>query len=148
VSSFFECIKTLDFSSVFRERVAECKNSRGISENSHSIFQNGLSEMPPINFFFMWDFLKIQWQSFCSAKNRRLYQKELVLSSTSHEPLYSSSPSKAHDLRLYPTLTLHLMKRFSNLKCSSHLVSQVEECSPSVVVNGEFMCSELHGTFH
>jgi hypothetical protein len=64
----------LDFSSVFRERVAECKNSLGISENSHSIFQNGLPEMPPINSFFMWNFLKIQWQCFCSVKSRRLYQ--------------------------------------------------------------------------
>jgi hypothetical protein len=55
---------------------------------------------------------------------------------------------KPHVKPMTSGFTLHLMKRFSNLKCSFHLISHFKECSPSVVVNGEFMCSELHGTFH
>jgi hypothetical protein len=32
-------------------------------------------------------------------------------------------------------------------QCSFHLLSHFEECSPSVIVNNEFVFGELHGTF-
>ncbi len=63
-------------------------------------------------------------------------------------PCMGPHSGKGHVKPMTSGFTLHLMKRFSNLKYSFHLVSHFEECSPSVVVDGEFMCSELHGTFH
>jgi hypothetical protein len=128
---------------VYLESVLQNVKTHGASQKMVVPFSKMVFLKSPHQFFLHVEFFKNPMAIFLLSKEPQALP-EWSLCSARMDP-YSA---QAHLKPMTSGFTLHLMKRFSNLKCSSHLVSHFEECSPSVVVNCEFMCSELHGTCH